>query len=266
MAAPAGRPAAYGDPVPESAIDAYAAAFVARGNAGALPLSGVVGLHGVISAADPRLTRLLITDDRAYEELAVILPDVRAGVISVFAAATRCAQLVSTRPEWKPSVAQAMICPDLGIVPHLGLADGLTLHRVRRLPEDSAEGVGLRDAVELALLADGSATGASTALAASLRSLAPAFRLLAAVDAEGVVRATSGCGVFGAQAVVIFVNTDPSWRRRGVGLSMTAAALGDARDAGAKGACLDASDAGLSTYRRLGFEIVAPMIRFATAD
>jgi hypothetical protein len=38
---------------------------------------------------------------------------------------------------------------------------------------------------------------------------------------------------------------------------MTAAALRSARHAGASQACLDASDAAISIYLRLGFEIVA---------
>ncbi len=42
-----------------------------------------------------------------------------------------------------------------------------------------------------------------------MRSLPPEMRLFAAVDGEGVVRATSGSGAFGAPASVIFVNTDP---------------------------------------------------------
>lgn len=99
-------------------------------------------------------------------------------------------------------------------------------------------------------------------LAGYLRSLSPAFRLLAAVDRDGAVRATSGVGVFGPRAAVVCVNTDPGWRSRGVGTAMTAAALGIARAAGAEQACLDASDAGSSIYRRLGFEAVARTTRF----
>lgn len=58
--------------------------------------------------------------------------------------------------------------------------------------------------------------------------------------------------MFGGQASVIFVNT--------------AAALRAARDAGARQACLDSSDAGLSIYRRLRFEIVARMMRLSGPD
>lgn len=77
-----------------------------------------------------------------------------------------------------------------------------------------------------------------------------------------MIRATSGAGAFGAEASVMFVNTDPNWRRRGIGLAMTAAALHSARASGARRACLDASRAGATIYRRLGFEVVTEMTRF----
>jgi GNAT superfamily N-acetyltransferase len=61
---------------------------------------------------------------------------------------------------------------------------------------------------------------------------------------------------------VIFVDTDPDWQGRGVARGMTAAALAAARTAGAAQAGLDASGAGLSIYRHLGFEPVAPTTHF----
>ncbi|HUX71888.1 MAG TPA: GNAT family N-acetyltransferase [Cellulomonadaceae bacterium] len=67
--------------------------------------------------------------------------------------------------------------------------------------------------------------------------------------------ATSGFGAFGAHATVFFVNTHPSWRRRGIGRAMTATALRSASLAGASQASLDAADAAVCS--RLGFEVVA---------
>jgi GNAT superfamily N-acetyltransferase len=64
---------------------------------------------------------------------------------------------------------------------------------------------------------------------------------------------------------VIFVNTDRGWRGRGIAHAMTAAALRAALAAGARHACLDASDAGLSTYLRLRFEAVTPTTHFLRA-
>ena len=61
---------------------------------------------------------------------------------------------------------------------------------------------------------------------------------------------------------MIFINTHPGWRRRGIGRAMTAAPLRAARAGGARRACLDASDAGAPIYQRLGFEVVASTTRF----
>ncbi len=98
-----------------------------------------------------------------------------------------------------------------------------------------------------------------------LRALPAAIRLFAAVDEDGAVRATAGAGMFGNEASVMFVNTDPDWRRRGIGRAMTAAALRAARGCGALRAGLDASKAGTSIYVRIGFERVSPTTRFFRA-
>ena len=47
---------------------------------------------------------------------------------------------------------------------------------------------------------------------------------------------------------------------------MTAAALAAAQEDGARHACLDATEAGLSIYSRLGFEVVARATRFFTIE
>jgi ribosomal protein S18 acetylase RimI-like enzyme len=95
-----------------------------------------------------------------------------------------------------------------------------------------------------------------------LRSLPAVTRLFAACDGDDVVRATSGCNVLGTAASVMFVNTDPGWRGRGIGRAMTAAALRAARDDGAEHACLDATDAAVALYQRLGFVVVTRATRF----
>lgn len=102
----------------------------------------------------------------------------------------------------------------------------------------------------------------SRELADYLRSLPRAFALWAAVDDGGVVRATSGSATFEAMATVIFVNTDPDWRRRGVAGAMTSIALRAAEQAGARHAGLDASHAGRELYLRLGFEAATLITRF----
>jgi GNAT superfamily N-acetyltransferase len=155
-----------------------------------------------------------------------------------------------------------MVCRDLRDVPAPALPAGLTLRPVRRSAGERPDGVPLEDAVAAVLRANPAMDDPAETFAAYLRSLPPSVRLLCAVDREGVVRATSGSSTFGAEARVFFVNTDPDWRRRGIGQGMTAAALLAARRSGARRACLDASDAGRSIYSRLGFETVSQTVRF----
>lgn len=89
-------------------------------------------------------------------------------------------------------------------------------------------------------------------LEASLRAAPEPMRLFAAVAEDGAVGGTSGCIISVGWTTVIFVDTDPEWQRRGIGAAMTAVALAAARESGAARAILDASDAALSMYRRLG--------------
>ena len=232
----------------------------------------------------------MVTDDRALETLASLLPGVRAGMIDVFAAATRCTALIGTQsPAWRAEALTAMSCGDLRAVPAPALPEGLSLRPVRRHGGSGGGGggggvpgaggihgaggvhgvsgvpdaVALEDAVATAIRAIPGIAETPRALTAYLRSLPIAFSFFAAVDAGGAVRATSGAGAFGPEATVIFVNTEHGWRGRGIGRAMTAAALCAARDAGARRAGLDASPAGLPIYVRLGFDVVGPMTRFS---
>jgi len=184
-------------------------------------------------------------------------------MINVFAAAPRCTQLVDGCAAWKGEPATAMVCRDLQKVPRLMLPKELALRSVRRLAADAPDGVPLENAVAAAQLADPRIEDPPSAFAGYLRSLPSTFLLLAAVDAAGVVRATSGCGAFGTEASVMFVNTDPNWRGRGIGQAMTAAALRAAQGLGAQRASLDATGAGQSIYSRLGFEPVTETTRFS---
>jgi GNAT superfamily N-acetyltransferase len=228
------------------------------------PLIAEPGLRGLLCGTDSR-ARLLVTGDHAFDALARLLPTVRAGMISVCAAASRCTHLVRADSAWKPSPATAMSCRDLQTVPLARLPLDLTVRNVHRRVDDPA-GVALADAVATVMQSTPSIEGPPEVFARYLRSLPRSFRLFAAVDGGAAVRATSGCGAFGSYATVIFVNTLPSWRGRGIGYAMTAQALRAARGFGATQACLDSSDAGLSIYRRLGFETVSPVTRFSRAS
>jgi ribosomal protein S18 acetylase RimI-like enzyme len=249
-------------------VDVYRAAFVARCEAVREPGQSKVdapGICGLLASPGHVHARLLITEDRARDLLAAMLPDAKAGMITVFAAAPRCRALVAEQTTWTFDEPTAMICRDLRDVPAPALPAELTLRPVRRSAGDRPEGVPLEDAVAAVLRANPTMDDPAKTFAVYLRSLPSSARLLCAVDREGVVRATSASSTFGAEARVFFVNTDPGWRRRGIGLAMTAAALLAARQSGAHRASLDASDAGRSIYSRLGFEAISQTVRFFRA-
>jgi GNAT superfamily N-acetyltransferase len=199
---------------------------------------------------------VLVTDDRALQVLTARWTKLHARVTNVFAGATECHDLM-TRAGCRQEPCTAMVSDDLDAIPELDLCDGLTLRPVSRTAAD-ADGVPLRDAADSALRSDPSAAPAADLddFVEYLRGV-PNARFLAAVDGQGVVRATAAAATFGEVAGVFFVNTDPGWRGRGVGTAMTAAALRAAAGAGARSACLDSSALGLSIYLRLGFTSVS---------
>ena len=222
----------------DPSIDVYVAGFVARCDAtrrpGQRPVAGP-GLRGLLPSADAPLIRLLVIDDRAHDELARLMADARGGMMNVFAAAGRCAELVGRSRGWMPDPVTAMVCRDLRTIPEAALPSGLTLRPVRRLPGDSLDGVPLEEAAAAAKLAAPEIRGTLDEFAEYLRSLPAEIRLYEP----------------------LFTRPDP-----GVAYAMTAAALRAALAAGARHACLDASDAGLSTYLRLGFEAVTRTTHF----
>jgi GNAT superfamily N-acetyltransferase len=244
---------------------AYAGAFVERHSAQHWAVFEGPGIYGSLPTDGVSPARLLVTDDLAYDELAGLLSNIRSGMVDVFAEAPRSLDLIRADPRWRGSTSTAMACRDLRSVPELPLSFGLRPRPVRRLPSDAAEGVPLNEAVAVAVAAKQTPHETPPGLTRYLRSLPANFRLFAAVDAGGATRGTSGVRVIGAQATVIFVNTDPSWRRRGIGTAMTATALSEARTAGAQHAYLNASDAGRAIYQKLGFETVAQTTRFLRA-
>lgn len=252
--------------MPEPPSDAYAAAFDARCGAAEGPGTQRVdglGIGGLVSVDGESPTQLLVLDDRAFDVLSAVLPLASAGTIRVHAAAQRCTDLLRQGRTWTSKAVTAMVCRDLRSVPAPPLPPGLTVRPVRRIPEDPLDGVPLQDAVAAAGRAASAGEVSTAALGTYLASLPVGARLFAAVDADGIVRGTSGSRTFLSEAYVFFVNADPGWRRRGLGLSMAAAALRSAMKSGATRASLDASGPAIELYRRLGFATVGQMTQFS---
>jgi GNAT superfamily N-acetyltransferase len=232
--------------VTDYAVDLYAAAFAAR--------------WSKASAGDS--VRLLVTDDRGHSRLVTELSRARQGVVVVFDTAPRCNELLRSRPGWKANrPATAMVLPALDAVPAASLPDGLVLRPVDTVASGAPGTVPLEAAAAAAIAADPGITDPPDVFVSYLRRL-PSTQLFAAVDEAGVVRATSGCEVFGEYARIIFVNTERAWRGRGIGRAMTVAALRAASSSGARRALLDATDDGTSVYARLGFETAGRLTRY----
>jgi GNAT superfamily N-acetyltransferase len=221
---------------------------------------GIVGLIG--TSADTLDGRVLVTDDRALDLLSELLPVLLARVVNVFADAEACHRLVGEAGGYRQEPCTAMVSTSLDTIPDLALPDGLTLRPVSQT-SGAAHGVPLEDAAAAALRSDPSSAPADSldGFVAYLRSV-PNARFLAGVDELGAVQATAASANWGSSTGVFFVDTLDSWRGRGVGTAMTAAALRAAAAAGATSACLDASSLGLSIYQRLGFREVGACTLF----
>ena len=251
------------------AADTYAAVFDSRcaagGDSGAQRVDGP-GVRGLVSFDAASQTQLLVLDDQAFNVLDAVLPLASPGTIRVCQTARRCAELLQQDARWSAKPVTAMVCHDLRTVPEPSLPAGLSLRAVRRVPDDPPGGVPLIDAVTAAEGAAAPRDVIVDDLVTYLTSLPTGSRIFAAVDGDGMVRGTSASRTLLTDAYVFFVNTDPDWRRRGVGLSMTAAALRSAVSTGARRASLDASGPGVALYRRLGFTAGAEMTQFSRTD
>lgn len=246
----------------EAPIDIYSDAFVARKRHELDDEPIVLTAPGVRGVA---LIRLLATDDSGYDRLVAEVTGVGRGVVFVFEHAVRCHAFLRSRPGWSAGQAQtAMVLRDVEAANGGALPDDLALRPVSRGGAE-ASGIPLHDAAAVAIASDLSITASADEVVRFLTGMPPSVRLLAAVDEAGVARATSACHVFGEYAQVFFVNTEPGWRRRGIGRAMTLEALRAAAVLGARQAVLHATDFGASVYQRLGFEAVGLLTRYQCA-
>jgi ribosomal protein S18 acetylase RimI-like enzyme len=212
------------------------------------------------------LIRLLVTDDSGYDRL-VAEASGRRGVVYVFEQASRCTEFLRGQPGWNAGRSElAMVLRDVQAVTGVALPDGLDLRPVDRVASEAPDDLPLKGAAAAAIVSDPGITESADEVAEFLRGLPASVRLFAAVDESGVARATSACHVFGEYTQVFFVNTEPAWRRRGIGHAMTLAALRAAAFSGARHAFLHATDDGASVYKRLGFEAVGLLTRYSCAD
>lgn len=248
----------------EAAIDIYCDAFVAR-KRHELDDDPVVSIAPGVRGVS--LIRLLVSDDAGYGRLVAEVAAARRGVVMVFERASRCNEFLRGQPGWSAGRSEmAMVLRDVEAVTGATLPDGLDLRPVNRVAPEAPDAVALKDAVAVAIVSDLSIKESADDVAGYLRGLPPSVRLFAAVDERGVAHATSACHVFGEYAQVFFVNTEPAWRRRGIGHAMTLEALRAAASLGARRALLHATDHGASVYERLGFEAVGLVTRYSCAD
>lgn len=247
-----------------AAVEAYVTGFLARCDVLRGPGQSRVdrpGLHGVLAVDEPSATRLVIDDE--IEVLPQLLTQISGGTLNAFDTASGVLALLDGHDRWQGRPATAMVARDLDALTTAELPCDLTVHPVRHTPSDPAAGVPLIEAVALAGHADpDDGSLATESLAVHLRAMTSAVRLFAAVDSDGSVRGTSGIGVFGHHAHILFVNTDLTRRREGIGRAMTTIALIEARERGANTAYLDASGDGRRLYDAMGFETAGALTRF----
>jgi GNAT superfamily N-acetyltransferase len=254
--------ARYPPAVGEAAIDVYRDAFVARGRHELDSEPVVLGGRGARGVA---FARLLVTDDSGYDRVVAELAAPSPGVLFVLERASRCNELLRGQPGWSAHSEMAMVLRDVDAVTDARLPDGLEVRIVRRLAAGAQDAVPLTEAVRVAVVSDLGFTDQADKVARFLGGLPSSVRVLAAVDDGGLAHATSACHVFGEYTQLFFVNTEPAWRRRGIGQAMTVAAVRAAGALGARSAFLHATDEGVAVYERLGFEAVGLLTRYSHA-
>lgn len=220
------------------------------------------GILGYFGSADQPAGRIVISDDRAVEQLQSA-GDPFVNVASVHPSARQCLAYLSRLEGYQADGGTAMVAEALEDLPAPVLEPRLTLHRATLEPREGE--ISLTQAAAAFFRFDPPTERGKPdpdAFASYLHSI-PHSSILVAIDGKGAISATAGSAVFGSFARVFFVSTHPDQRGRGIGTAITAAALQDARERGATRACLEASDSGRAIYQRLGFVDASPITLFA---
>jgi N-acetylglutamate synthase len=115
------------------------------------------------------------------------------------------------------------------------------------------------------------AAGFGTTRDIFLRAITPDLLRLASVrcyagEVAGQPVTTSLSVTLGSCTAIISVATVPGFRGRGYGTAVTARAVADGLAAGSAWCWLEASAAGLSAYRRVGFQVVGPRRNWVSAS
>jgi hypothetical protein len=248
--------------VAETALDLYADAFVEPGR---FELDDRPAIQIAPGTRGVAAIRLLITDDSGYDRLVGELAGAWHGVVLVLDRASRCNDLLRGESGWGPAHSElAMVLPDIHEATVSALPAGLDLRSMST--DEAGSSKWLQEVVRLAIASDPGVPGSSDDVARFIGSLPPSCRLLVAFDEGGAARASAACHVFGRFAEIFFVNTEPAWRRRGIGQAMTLAALRTAAGMGATSGMLHATEDGVSVYKRLGFEPVGMLTRYERSD
>jgi predicted GNAT family acetyltransferase len=156
-----------------------------------------------------------------------------------------------------------MLGTDLARVPRASLPDPLRLTRVQ-LGDRTDPSLPTAAAFAAAVEAEDGPPPGSMLPALTRMADRSAVDLFAAVDEDGSIQATSGATATGEAGMVFGIGTMAAWRGRGAATAMTAVAVHGAAQLGATTLLLDATDAGASIYRRLGFTAYAPAVEWHT--
>lgn len=182
------------------------------------------------------------------------------GAIVVRGSASEVNEYLGSLGVFKQEHQTGMISTDLADVPHPALPAPLRLTRVQLGDLTGPELPTTADFAAAVEAEDGPPPGSM--LPVLLRWADRAVYLFAAVDRAGTIQATAAVSATGEAGMVFGVGTMHDWRGQGVGTAMTAVAVHGCLELGATTLLLDATDAGASIYRRLGFTEYAPAVEW----